>query len=335
MHFAKMALFWQCIELHSSESNPTERSNHGRKIRRLGSNHKMKRMVQVFQQTQFVDVSEAERIMSVVYHGHLLSHRDVVELWQTFIQTYRTYGLTKESDIFVALQGISQDVVVDTLKDRMIAGLLESRLIEQLCWRITNNNHQGRLGDESYRPKKWRAPSWSWASTKLEIIMPTPQRRGNERHRLSKIVKCHAPTKLSGELIEASLWIKCQPLAMVIVSNGPNHSLEYPGIVHPGVRTPFRIFMDDPSPPGLSVFDFHTRSVYMMALHYDEFPTEEPSVIYGLILTPDGDSDERFRGIGVFQLGSDESDQQLATRETLHGVLRIVQEAESRVIELV
>jgi hypothetical protein len=57
---------------------------------------------------------------------------------ETLLDSYSKYQLTKESDIFVALQGIAQDIMVETLKNRLMAGLLEPYIPEELCWTISS-----------------------------------------------------------------------------------------------------------------------------------------------------------------------------------------------------
>jgi hypothetical protein len=127
--------------------------------------------------------------------------------WQCFIGSYSRNQLTKDSDIFVALQGIAQDVIVDTLEDRLLAVLSESHFAEELCWRVLDYSKPNR------ELEHWRAPSWSWASTIYPVAFP--QYRTNFRqtlHDLLRVVTCNVPTKSSGVLIDAFLSMECKLL---------------------------------------------------------------------------------------------------------------------------
>jgi hypothetical protein len=136
------------------------------------------------------------------------------------IESYSGYGLTKESDISVALQGISQDVVVDALQDRMMAGSSELHLLEELCWESRGLEATQSSTSKHSRSAIVRAPSWSWASARAPIYLAYNSNLDKSRRGTIKVVKCHAPTKQSGELIESSLWIQCQPFLVTIRQEG-------------------------------------------------------------------------------------------------------------------
>jgi hypothetical protein len=73
---------------------------------------------------------------------------------------YSNLALSRESDFFPALIGIAKQVS-EVRRSRYLAGMWENSLNDDLLWR----GH----GWDASRPLKWRAPSWSWASTKADI----------------------------------------------------------------------------------------------------------------------------------------------------------------------
>ncbi|KAF2728256.1 HET-domain-containing protein, partial [Polyplosphaeria fusca] len=84
--------------------------------------------------------------------------------WLSFRWNYSRCDLTKNRDKLVALRGITQ-LLGDAIRDEFVAGLWRSRIIEELCWLKVL-----RFGENtSLELGKWRAPTWSWASSNAEI----------------------------------------------------------------------------------------------------------------------------------------------------------------------
>jgi hypothetical protein len=78
------------------------------------------------------------------------------ENWHTVVSEYTGRHLTYETDIFPALQVIAKQLSARK-SATYLAGLWEETLPKDLLWAVRDTAI-------SVRPKKWRAPSWSWAS---------------------------------------------------------------------------------------------------------------------------------------------------------------------------
>jgi len=144
-----------------------------------------------------------------------LTQNTIYQAWGQFLQSYSGHDLTKESDIFVALNGVA-DEVGDIMSDRLIAGLWEGRFIEDMCWYSISG---------SGRPKVWRAPSWSWASIISQIESAAEKRQQfwiseEDRfpHKMAGVVKLDIATKPSGEVEQASVLLECRPIPASICS---------------------------------------------------------------------------------------------------------------------
>jgi hypothetical protein len=160
IHFTQELLFWECYESVTSEQDPD-----GRVIKRatkyLGDSavHTLKSRICDYK-------SELAIAPGGLASVELLSKAH--KSWCHFRTEYSSFRLTKEGDIFVALNGIAQ-AVAEVTNDALIAGLWRERLIEDLCWRRLANEsvHQA---DAPPKPSIWRAPTWSWASINRTII---------------------------------------------------------------------------------------------------------------------------------------------------------------------
>lgn len=84
--------------------------------------------------------------------------------WRAIVEEYSKLKLTCEKDKLPALSGLAR-YMQQYRTDRYLAGLWEDELPISLLWRPTE---PGR----TYRPSKYTAPSWSWASVVGKIYFP-------------------------------------------------------------------------------------------------------------------------------------------------------------------
>jgi hypothetical protein len=81
--------------------------------------------------------------------------------WWTIRSNYTNRQLTDPNDKLLAISSVAQEIA-PYMKGRYLAGLWEKNLFEDLQWSTPE-------GYNTARPKIYRAPSWSWASTDLPI----------------------------------------------------------------------------------------------------------------------------------------------------------------------
>ncbi|KAI1814779.1 HET-domain-containing protein [Poronia punctata] len=97
--------------------------------------------------------------------------------WLSMIENYSRQKLTVDQDKLSAVAGLAR-VIAEETSDVYIAGLWARHLMEDLYWRVYAQEETFEEGDKGLkkrpvkgkvvgtvtRPKKYRAPSWSWAS---------------------------------------------------------------------------------------------------------------------------------------------------------------------------
>lgn len=91
--------------------------------------------------------------------------------WHRVIEQYSGRKLTLEDDKLPAVGGLAVRFALDSvtkngssiLGNRYLAGLWWDNIIQDMCWRIETRKHSGE------RPRRYRAPTWSWASVNAVI----------------------------------------------------------------------------------------------------------------------------------------------------------------------
>ena len=86
------------------------------------------------------------------------------EAYCALIETYTCLDITDPHDRLPALSGITSG-----RKDTYLAGLWKSILLESLHWYPLSRSHSTWSSAMAYRPDRYRAPTWSWASIESPI----------------------------------------------------------------------------------------------------------------------------------------------------------------------
>jgi hypothetical protein len=92
------------------------------------------------------------------------SMHDIQKHWGYLVSQYTAKALTFQADIFPALQGLAK--LVSPSMGRYLAGHWENTLVQSLSWHLSGAGY--------CRPREWRAPTWSWASTTGAIEWQPP-----------------------------------------------------------------------------------------------------------------------------------------------------------------
>ncbi|KAK1635689.1 heterokaryon incompatibility protein-domain-containing protein, partial [Colletotrichum phormii] len=79
--------------------------------------------------------------------------------WEEVVTTYTAQHLTKGEDKLIAVQALAK-AMEEAVDDCYVAGLWESRLVEDLLWACSATGERAWYS----RQTTWRAPTWSWAS---------------------------------------------------------------------------------------------------------------------------------------------------------------------------
>lgn len=202
--------------------------------------------------------------------------------------------------------------------------------MHELCWTIC---YRERTRDEFHRPAKWRAPSWSWASTKLPVELPRLHVRWEPyRYDMAKIIKWHAPAKPSGELFEAALWLECRLLLVDVRFKGWHGTMFIRGIENKFEET--GIYVDDPT---LDDQAGHIRKVYLMPTSRHNYSTGQRNYIEGPALELSDEEEGVYKRIGCFNISIEwsVSPDHEASKEPFWHVMQMLEETEPQVIKIV
>jgi len=225
LHFTDEVVYWECEELFANEMYPSGIPTwaQGRKesdMRNLKSLSRHRRALNFAQATGSFDTSD---ITTATRDDELYN------AWKSLRRAYTACNLTFETDIFVAFLGILQEIETCYLSNDMRirnrkipiqesfpAGLLASRIHEELCWSHPHQQSSTTLS----RPKSWRAPSWSWAST-LHEIEPTARETLKPGMRdviqmSGKVIDIRVECNRSGQLTSAVLLLKCRIISALL-----------------------------------------------------------------------------------------------------------------------
>ncbi len=137
--------------------------------------------------------------------------------WRSIVLDYTSRYMTLERDKLAAIAGVAS-VIQSKTRTQYIAGMWNERfLIEyELCWQVSGQDNR-----RSFRPSKYRAPTWSWAS--VEGIIWYGHRRdyditGDTQHAFVEDVKIEPfDGTATGPIKSASMQIE-----------GPLRALPYP-----------------------------------------------------------------------------------------------------------
>ncbi|GAP85733.2 putative HET-domain-containing protein [Rosellinia necatrix] len=260
----------------------------------------------------YCDSSEISRLPNIVFTANETSDavsprrqlspeewKDTREAWFSVISNYTERFVTVSSDKLVALAGISElfHGIWDT---PYRAGLWEDTLFEDLFWHKRPSN-----GALLPRPKKYRAPSWSWAS--IDGAVEAALVRWSPSHGSSRceIVESHVELDDSrlpfGGVVSGTLVIRAP---MVKATWTPHKRKNYVySLPSEGVpdnnTTACDLESSDEEPTCLGVAwidsseDTHVRDIWAVPLMWTE-----PIHMTGLILALAKPGEKQYRRVG-------------------------------------
>ena len=161
--FHSNQVFWECTKLKACEVFPRSEIKAD-----PAGNHLAHRLT-----------SQSLSTSQVHTHTHTVDRRDTLSFsWRTMVEIYTNCTLTEEQDKLIAIQGLA-NIYKSLQDDDYLAGLWRKELPSGLMW-ATRNGLQAN-GELTYRPKTYRAPSWSWASIEGAIQISPQVSPGEER----------------------------------------------------------------------------------------------------------------------------------------------------------
>ena len=313
LHFTREVLAWECHESYTHENYTKTSVDAASNDVFLDANSLKRLPSSIRWQGPDIDTISKSGLFNRIGRQpsdgpDLLAQNTIYQAWGEFLYDYSGNNLTNESDIFVALNGVAEEVEI-VMNSRLVAGLWEERLIEDLCWQSTHT---------CKRPTVWRAPSWSWASTTGPIHSAARKRhlywvREEDRfpHKMAAVVKLNITTKPSGEVEQASVLLECRLIPASVcfrtedVLCTMDESNWRPSIAEPtiGVRPNARpdtilIGLDDPG--AARDHDHKVIDVQLLVLLRRGFLVDSPRVMEGLCIVESTRHPGAFERIGSF-----------------------------------
>lgn len=141
--------------------------------------------------------------------------RELYKMWYSVVERYSQVmrNLTHETDVLPALSGLAKRISSLSNNDVYVAGLWKGDLCRGLLWFPRYRNMA--------RPKRWRAPSWSWASTLNPVTYNPedhlPQRTVEETYATVVDVECLAVgAEATGEIYSGRLTLRGPTLTATV-----------------------------------------------------------------------------------------------------------------------
>jgi hypothetical protein len=294
MHFTEKQLFWECYSGNACETYPQWIPS--RAMSFWSSDPTLLKM-RLHEKRHRVAANTGTNSPSCISRPGI--DYDLYFSWCCFRIKYSQCELSRDSDKLVALRGIAQEVG-QAVGDELIAGLWRSRIIQDLCWfkRLFRDGETPAV-----EPTKWRAPTWSWASSNAKIWVSNLTKFHGEHPGLclaADMIDLDVQSKESGELEHARIRIKCKPMHATLT---PRPGSDYDNY---GIEGSLDIDLD-------GIETLMTGSVNgwneNLSFDMDKLNVCEPQCVYVVVVLEclhDDTTDEK--GAGVEELGDEDLD---------------------------
>jgi hypothetical protein len=125
-----------------------------------------------------------------------------LEVWSRLTLAYLNCALTREEDKLIAVSGLAKEIQ-NFIQARYLASLWNKFLVPQLPWQLRPDG-----GYRACRPSKYRAPSWSWASTEGPFHFITSGQLSGDLIQVIDAKVCPAGIDPTGTVISGYLKLK-------------------------------------------------------------------------------------------------------------------------------
>ncbi|KAF2809391.1 HET-domain-containing protein [Mytilinidion resinicola] len=155
VHFTKTQIFWECHTMSACESFPialpkTLRHNRVNQLKSLALGATASAILP----------ETLSKVVNGEFIGKFKMVKPLYAHWNSLVELYSLGGLTVLRDKLPALSGVADEMRHLLLEEDYAAGLWRKSLPRSLLW--IPKIHPGE--NKCYRPREYRAPSWSWAS---------------------------------------------------------------------------------------------------------------------------------------------------------------------------
>ena len=326
LHCADGQLSWECHECLACETYPERLPHCAKPWWRYDATALKSRLCDILQQagsplSQDSIYPRCTQAMDI----------DTYNAWLTFVEQYSRCALTLAADKLVAIRGIAK-LVSEMTGDTFVAGLWQGRIIEELCW-----SKEPSMEDPLMEPTEWRAPTWSWACSDMQICRSLLYKfhdLHNERRIEAEVVDVDTKAEPSGELRYASMKVRCKPLQAIY---SPIATGKIRAMLEIGQKKSSLMLMRFEKSPRTSFYgDVPDVSetlvgyvVVMQACFHDKelsWPAKDEDCVEALFIRSRDDGGEQFERIGIFSFDG---------RHAVEHVLKAHRVAKEEIITLV
>ena len=214
--------------------------------------------------------------------------------WADVVESYTRRSLTREDDKLVAVQGIANRHGISD-KNQYLAGLWRDDLEFGLMWSVENGLQAN--GAPSYRPTRYRAPSWSWASVEGVVKLYASSRAGDVLITVINANVVFGSKHATGQVSDGYIKLR----GHLVPTNG-RWDTNTSGV--PVERQKFRGSREQDWRWLHCAIDVHrndtTRGIFLLPiLSHDD--GSRKTTTRGLILTPRSKGDNSFVRLGLFR----------------------------------
>lgn len=167
LHFAADQIFWECGTLQASENYPKGLPELSQTVLDRDFRPATRNLLWTLApraHPRFIDLERPEPPTLDKRVAHYYAHHG---MWNTMVEDYMRCKLTKEQDKLVAIGGVAQFWRHILIHPDYKAGMWLNELPGALLWHCEPRPDSIYT---SFRPKTYRAPSWSWASFEGPIL---------------------------------------------------------------------------------------------------------------------------------------------------------------------
>lgn len=163
LHFCEDQIAWECRKIDAAESFRDGLANFRLKAGDIERAERLKTFVPHVAESHIHGLSTSANGSAVSPHQTTYNH------WRSVVERYSKTKLTNAGDKLIALSGIARLLSGSLPGVKYVSGLWGEYLASQLLWRVDPVFEHGKFSFPSYRPARYRAPSFSWAAVDAEI----------------------------------------------------------------------------------------------------------------------------------------------------------------------
>jgi hypothetical protein len=163
LYYSSTEIVWKCCEATYFERGPIDRSG-GEVVRQIIDEG----ITDFWSSDLFTKTKSLRRYLSMQDSDY---RHEEHRLWYEIVKEYSPRLLGKSSDRLIALSGLAETYATILVGDEYLAGLWRMDMIRGLLWRTPQAKLLGAVEAQCSSRMTYAAPSWSWASAGVGLVV--------------------------------------------------------------------------------------------------------------------------------------------------------------------